>query len=388
MEAVCCQFRIFVGEIVIIFFLRIQSQTLSACLMQYKLCQINLIFVVSNDWGMLTIQENISLLTYNTFGIKAYAQWMAVPKSPEEINELFRNDRPEWNPRFILGGGSNVLFTQNYNGLIIRPEIKGIEEIKETDKFVWIRAGCGEIWDDLVAFCVTNDLGGLENLSNIPGKVGASPVQNIGAYGVEAKDCIEKVELILLKNLKKLVLSPRECKFNYRDSIFKNELKNQCIITHVIFRLSKDHIFKTHYPDLEKELDNYPETTIQYIRKAIITIRQKKLPDPAHLGNAGSFFKNPMISDQHANRIRQSHPTMPVYKCGENKVKLSAAWLIEQCHWKGRKIGKVESYRKQPLVIVNRGGATGADILEYAHKIQRSVQNHFAIELEMEVNIL
>jgi UDP-N-acetylmuramate dehydrogenase len=337
---------------------------------------------------MLTIQENISLRSYNTFGIEANARWMAFPGSTEEVAELLGYERPEWNPRFVLGGGSNVLLTQNYKGLIIHPEIKGMEKIRETDKFVWIRAGCGEKWDDLVAYCVANDLGGLENLSHIPGNVGASPVQNIGAYGVEVKDCIESVEAILMKDQKSLILSARECRFSYRDSIFKNDLKGQCVITYVIFRLTKNPVFKTHYPDLEKELDNYPDTTIQFIREAVISVRRKKLPDPEKLGNAGSFFKNPIIIEQKAESLRQFYSSMPSYKCEGNQVKLSAAWLIEQCHWKGRKIGNVEAYRKQPLVIVNRGGATGNEIIKYARRIQRAVQNHFGIALDMEVNVL
>ncbi len=336
---------------------------------------------------MLTIKENLSLLPYNTFGIEANARWMAFPRSTEELDELLGHGRPEWNPKFVLGGGSNVLFTRDYNGLIIHPGIKGFEKIRETDGFVWVRAGCGETWDDLVGYCVAHDWSGLENLSLIPGNVGASPVQNIGAYGVEVKDCIESVEAVLIHDQKHIIMPAGECRFSYRDSIFKRELKGMCVITHVTFRLSRIPVFKTHYPDLEKELDNYPDTTIQYIREAVIAIRTKKLPDPVRLGNAGSFFKNPVISAQKAKSLRQFYASMPGYECEGNMVKLSAAWLIEQCHWKGRKIGNVEAYRKQPLVIVNRGGATGGEIMQYARKIQRAVQNRFGIALDMEVNV-
>jgi UDP-N-acetylmuramate dehydrogenase len=192
----------------------------------------------------------------------------------------------------------------------------------------------------------------------------------------------------MLSNQEKVILSAGECRFQYRDSIYKNELRNQCVITHVTYKLTREHIYKTHYPELEKELDNFPETTIQAIREAIIAIRDRKLPDPATLGNAGSFFKNPVVTVHQANAMRNTCPQMPYYKSGEDQVKLSAAWLIEQCHWKGKKIGKVESYKKQPLVLVNLGGATGKEILDFAHKIQRSVQNNFAITLEMEVNVL
>jgi UDP-N-acetylmuramate dehydrogenase len=337
---------------------------------------------------MAVMHENISLLPYNTFGIDALARWMAIVTSPSELNNLLKDKNPEWDSIFVLGGGSNVLFTGDYKGLIIHPLIKGIEKIREDHDFVRVRAGCGEKWDDLVAWCVKNNMGGLENLSHIPGKVGASPVQNIGAYGVEAADCIEDVEFIILSNQERRVLSAGECRFGYRDSIFKNELKNQCVITHVTFKLTYDHVFKTHYPDLEKELDNYPETTIQNIREAIIAIRDRKLPDPDCLGNAGSFFKNPVVSVQQAEALRRAFPHMPWYKCGDDKAKLSAAWLIEQCNWKGKKTGRVEAYKKQPLVLVNLGGATGKEIFDVAGKIQRSVQNNFAITLDMEVNVL
>jgi UDP-N-acetylmuramate dehydrogenase len=337
---------------------------------------------------MLPISENISLLPYNTFGIEARARWMAFPGSTEEIKEILETDRPEWNPKFVLGGGSNVLFTRNYDGLIIHPRIMGFGITKETDQEVWVRAGCGENWDCFVAWCVANDLGGLENLSHIPGNIGASPVQNIGAYGVEAGDRIDHVELVMLAGQKKIILPARECRFNYRDSIFKKELKDQCLITHVTFRLTRDPVFKTQYPDLEKELDNYPETTIQTIREAIISIRRRKLPDPAETGNAGSFFKNPVVSNPQARALKISYPPMPVYDCGENKAKLSAAWLIEHCNWKGKKIGHAGTFKKQPLVIVNHGGATGTEIVDFACKIQRAVQNRFGILLETEVNIL
>jgi UDP-N-acetylmuramate dehydrogenase len=337
---------------------------------------------------MPVIQENISLLPYNTFGMEANARYMAFPGSTEETKELLRNDRPEWKTKFVLGGGSNVLFTRNYEGLIIHPMIKGIGITKETGKSVWVRAGCGENWDGFVAWCVANDLGGLENLSNIPGNVGASPVQNIGAYGVEAGDSIDHVELVMLADQKTIRLPAGKCRFNYRDSIFKNELKDRCLITHVTFRLNRDPVFKTHYPDLEKELDNHPETTIQSIREAIISIRRRKLPDPAETGNAGSFFKNPVVDILQARSLRNSYPLIPIYACGENKAKISAAWLIEHRNWKGKKIGHVGCYEKQPLVIVNYGNATGTEIVDFARKIQRAVQKRFGIFLETEVNIL
>jgi UDP-N-acetylmuramate dehydrogenase len=235
---------------------------------------------------------------------------------------------------------------------------------------------------------VENGLGGVENLSLIPGNVGAGPVQNIGAYGVEARDSIDQLELIRLADQKEIIMPAKKCRFGYRDSIFKNELKDQCLITHVTFRLTRDHVFRTHYPDLEKELDNYPETTIKNIREAIIGIRRRKLPDPAEMGNAGSFFKNPVVSAQKAHALKASYPGIPVYGCGEDQAKLSAAWLIESCNWKGKKTGHVGTYKKQPLVIVNYGGATGTEILDFARRIQRAVQSRFGVLLEIEVNVL
>ncbi len=335
----------------------------------------------------MIIQENISLLPYNTFRIDAWTRYMAFPATTDEIVSLLKSRQQEFNPKIVLGCGSNILFTRNFEGLIIHPEIKGIEVVKETEDYVLVRAGCAENWDDFVKFCVDNDWGGIENLSLIPGTVGASPVQNIGAYGVEVKDVVEKVEAIMIETSKKRTFSAKECSFGYRDSIFKKELKHKCIITHVTFRLNKQHIFRTHYPDLEKELDKYPDTTIQYIRDAIISIRKQKLPDPAQLGNAGSFFKNPIVSSDKANEIRRFYPSMPAYKAGENEVKLSAAWLIETTGWKGRKIHNVGTYKKQPLVIVNYGNATGKEIIDFAKKIQQAVKQQFGILLEPEVNI-
>ena len=335
----------------------------------------------------MIIQEKVSLSQYNTFGVDSYAKYMAFPATTDEIISLLKGQYNEYNPKVVIGSRSNILFTKDFDGLLIHPEIKGIEIIKQTRDFIHVRAGCGENWDDFVRYCVDNDWGGIENLSLIPGTVGASPVQNIGAYGVEVKDVIEKVEAVMFESAKKRVFTANECNFGYRDSIFKHELKHKCIITHVTFRLTKQHFFRTQYPDLEKELDNYPDTTIQNIRNAIITIRRNKLPDPEQLGNAGSFFKNPIVDEQKANEIRRFYPKMPAYKSGDNKFKLSAAWLIETAGWKDRKINNVGTYKKQPLVIVNYGHASGQEILEFAKKIQQAVQQKFAIMLEPEVNI-
>jgi UDP-N-acetylmuramate dehydrogenase len=288
----------------------------------------------------------------------------------------------------VLGGGSNILFTGDFDGLILRPVITGIEITGETDGEVWVRAGAGENWDNFVKYCVDNGYGGTENLSLIPGTVGASPVQNIGAYGVEIKDIVERVEAVRLEDGRQVSLNTAECRFSYRDSIFKHELKDRMIITHVTFRLSKNHALHTHYSDLEKELGKYPEISIATIRKAIISIRRNKLPDPEILGNAGSFFKNPFISREQAGSIRKHYPAMPGHAYADGTVKLSAAWLIEQCGWKGKKLGETGTYKRQPLILVNYGSASGDEILKCALKIQKSVMNNFAIRLEMEVNIL
>ncbi len=335
----------------------------------------------------MIIHENISLFPYNTFGIDALARYMAFPATTGEIVSLLKNKQKEFSPKLVLGGGSNVLFTKNFEGLIIRPEIKGIEILKDTGNYVLVRAGCAENWDDFVKYCVENDWGGIENLSLIPGTVGACPVQNIGAYGVEVKDVIENVEAIMFDTAKKMVFSAKDCMFGYRDSIFKRELKHKCVITHVTFRLRRRHIFRTQYAELEKELDKYPDTTIQYIRDAVISIRRQKLPDPSQLGNAGSFFKNPVVSIDKANEIRRFYPSMRAYKSGENEIKISAAWLIETTGWKGKRINNAGTYKKQPLVIVNYGNASGEEILDFAKKIQQAVKQQFAILLEPEVNI-
>jgi UDP-N-acetylmuramate dehydrogenase len=336
---------------------------------------------------MIAAQRDFPLLQLNTFQVAATASCYVELKDISEIREFLASDLYGTRPRFILGGGSNVLFTKDFDGIIIRPFIKGIEKISENSEFVILKAGAGEDWDGFVAYCVEHDLGGVENLSFIPGSVGASPVQNIGAYGVEAGEVIHSVEGIDLENGNKVIFSADECRFSYRDSVFKNELKGRVVITHVLFRLLKSHIFKTSYPDLNKELDNYPDTTIRNIRQAVISIRSNKLPDPSVLGNAGSFFKNPVVPKERIASLRRSYPTMPVYTVNNDLIKLSAAWLIEHSGWKGKRWGRTGTYKKQPLIIVNHGGATGNEVLQCALKIQKAVMNHFAIRLEMEVNV-
>jgi UDP-N-acetylmuramate dehydrogenase len=337
---------------------------------------------------MSIIKENISLLQLNTFHIDTTARYLVELFNADEIVEFLKSDLSKIRPRLILGAGSNVLFVSNFEGVIIQPLIKGIEKTVENKETLFIRAGAGENWDSFVEYCVEKELGGIENLSLIPGTVGATPVQNIGAYGVEVKDVIDSVEAVRLDDGRTIRLKAEECRFSYRDSIFKNELRDRVIITHVTYRLNKKHHFITRYADLEKELDNYSETSIHTIRQAIISIRRKKLPDPAIIGNAGSFFKNPVVSMDKVKSIRSSYPSMPGYDNKNGTVKLSAAWLIEQCGWKGKRTGNTGTYQKQPLIVVNHGKADGEEILNCVLKIQKVVMNNFGIKLEMEVNVI
>jgi UDP-N-acetylmuramate dehydrogenase len=350
--------------------------------------RIDGIFVQYNSRQMSPVKENVSLLHLNTFQLDVKAKYLIELHDTDEISWYLGSDWAEIRPRLVLGGGSNILFTGNFDGLIIRPVMTGIEITGETGAEVWVRAGAGENWDNFVQYCVDKGYGGTENLSLIPGTVGASPVQNIGAYGVELKDIVESVDAVSLDDGKLISLNAAQCRFSYRDSIFKHELLDRMIITHVTFRLSKNHKLHTHYSDLEKELGNYPEISIATIREAIISIRRNKLPDPEILGNAGSFFKNPFISREQADSIRKHYPAMPGHAYADGTVKLPAAWLIEQCGWKGKKFGETGTYKRQPLILINYGNAGGDEILKCALKIQKSVMNNFAIRLEMEVNIL
>jgi UDP-N-acetylmuramate dehydrogenase len=337
---------------------------------------------------MSKINENFQLLDLNTFHVEAYARYFAEFYDFEEVRDFLASGYSSIRPIFVLGGGSNVLFTKNFDGIILHPVLKGIEKTGESDDSVFIRAGAGVVWDDFVDFCVRNEWGGIENLSFIPGTVGASPVQNIGAYGAEIKDVIHQVEAIHLEEGRIMYLNATDCRFAYRDSIFKNELKNKVVITHVVFHLDKNPRYNIAYPDLERELNNHPETRLRTIREAVISIRRNKLPDPAVTGNAGSFFKNPVVDREQASALRKYFPEMRGFEFHDGTVKLSAAWLIEESGWKDKICGKAGTHKKQPLILVNHGGATGEEIFQCALKIQKAVMNHFGIRLEMEVNVL
>jgi UDP-N-acetylmuramate dehydrogenase len=335
------------------------------------------------------IEENHPLDNLNTFGVPVTSRYFTRIEQADELRHILAGDIARNNPLLILGGGSNILFTKNYPGLIIFNRIKGIDIIEESEVDVLIGAGGGEVWQDMVTFALARNLGGIENLSLIPGSVGAAPIQNIGAYGVELKEVMESLEAIDLKSGNTRKFTNAECNFGYRDSIFKNELKDKFLITRVIFRLSKSPVINTAYGAIKAHLQrkgtNTP--TIRDVSEAVSEIRRSKLPDPAQLGNAGSFFKNPLVDKIDFEGLKLTFPNIQGYIVGDN-VKIPAAWLIEQCGWKGKRIGEVGVHDKQPLVLVNYGGGTGKQILDLAGKIQESVVNKFGIDLEPEPRIL
>jgi UDP-N-acetylmuramate dehydrogenase len=291
-------------------------------------------------------------------------------------------------PLLILGGGSNILFTKDFEGYILRPAIKGIKIINESDTNITLKVGAGEDWDEFVAYCVGRGWGGIENLSLIPGNVGTCPIQNIGAYGVEVKDVITEVEALNISTLKPENFKNNECEFAYRDSIFKRKLKGTHVLTHVSFKLQKQPVFKLDYGKLNEELKRFDGVNLANIRQAVIDIRDSKLPKPEELGNAGSFFKNPVVEKQKAIALLSEYEDMPSYDQGLGKVKIPAGWLIEKAGWKGKTIGNVGVHKNQALVLVNYGGAAGSDIYNLATEVQKSVKQMFDIDITMEVNIV
>lgn len=334
---------------------------------------------------MATLHNNFSLKQYNTFGIEAKARYFF---QFEEITQLqsFITDNSLSDTLFlILGGGSNILFTDDFQGIVIHPNIKGIEMVRQTEDHAYIKAGANEVWDDLVAWCVDRQLQGIENLSLIPGVVGATPVQNIGAYGVEAQEVIETVEAINIESGQLVTFKNEQCEFGYRNSIFKNTFKDQFVITHVTYRLNKNFNLKTHYGSLSEKLKQYQNIDLQTIRKVVIEIRNSKLPDPAIMGNAGSFFKNPILETSHAQKLKQQYPKIPLYSIDDNHTKVAAGWLIEQCGWKGKRMGNAAVHNQQALVLVNHGQAKGLEVITLANAIRKAVLMTFNIYLDMEV---
>lgn len=338
----------------------------------------------------MKIQNNIQLKKFNTFGIDVAAKYFAEISSISDFQELAQTGIFKQESKLFLGGGSNVLFTQDFDGLVIKNNLKGIELLQENEQGVVVKVMSGENWHEFVMHAVEQGWGGVENLALIPGSVGATPVQNIGAYGVELKDTLESVEAIDLATGETVEFSAEACKFGYRDSIFKHEAKGKYFITAVIFKLSKEHEIKTEYGAIQKILEenNVSNPSIRDIADAVIEIRSNKLPNPVQIGNAGSFFKNPVVERSVFETLQSKNPDIPFYELDNSRVKIPAAWLIEQCGWKGKRVGNTGSHERQALVLVNYGEATGVEIKQLAEDIQHSVQEKFGIGLEMEVTII
>jgi UDP-N-acetylmuramate dehydrogenase len=330
--------------------------------------------------------ENYSLLQHNTFGMNVRAKRFFEYKSVEELQQLIKSV-PIDEPLLHIGGGSNLLFTSDYEGTILHSAIKGIEVVDETDDNILVRVGAGVVWDDFVAYCCEHNWGGVENLSLIPGEVGASAVQNIGAYGSEAKDTIALVEAVELRTGQLRVLGNAECNYAYRQSIFKQELKGKYAITYVTYKLDKHPVLKLDYGNIRTELQSKEHVTISDVRQAIIDIRNTKLPDPKILGNAGSFFMNPVVSREKFLSIQKDYPQMPFYEV-DNGVKIPAGWMIEQCGWKGKSLGRAAVHDKQALVLINLGGATSDEIIALSDAVCKSVKNKFGVDIHPEVNFI
>ena len=343
----------------------------------------------------MVFQQNKSLLPYNTFGIEAKAALFAEYSSEEALVEILDEYHRSYShlPLLHIGGGSNLLFLSDFPGLVLHSRILGIQLLQPVDSSqLLIRVGAGVVWDDLVSACVSRGWYGFENLSFIPGEVGASAVQNIGAYGVEVKDFIQSVECMSLSTGEKRIFPVEECQYAYRNSVFKHELKGQYAITHVTYRLSQHFMPCLDYGGLRAAFESQgiseTELTAQLLRETIIGIRKSKLPDPQVLGNAGSFFVNPIVSTEQFQRVNSQYPTLPFYPVDESHVKVPAAWLIEQAGWKGRSLGPAAVHDRQALVLVNLGGAKGKDILRLCEAIRHSVIQKFGIDLHPEVNFI
>lgn len=336
----------------------------------------------------MEVRENYSLKNYNTFGIDVKCRYFVESDTESEFLEFVSSYELKPEEIMVLGEGSNFLFTDDFDGTVFYPTIKGMEIVEENDEHVWVRIGAGEIWDDFVAWAVERGYGGVENLSFIPGHVGAAPVQNVGAYGMEAGDTIERVEAIQIEEARKDVIDAADCRFAYRDSIFKGEWKNKYIITYVVFRLTKAPEFRLNYGSVQEELQKLGAVNLKNIRQAIIHIRQAKLPDVKELPNAGSFFKNPVVPREQAEQLKKRYPELPVYPVDEERVKLAAGWLIEQCGWKGKDLGKAGVYEKQALILVNRAEASGVEVAHLANEVKKSVFMTFGVWIEPEVYVI
>lgn len=337
----------------------------------------------------MVLQQHYPLKSHNTFHFDVYAEYFSAPRSVQEIIEVLQEPTLGNKPLFILGGGSNVLFQSDFNGLILKPDIQSIRVTHQNQQSVWVEVGAGIDWDSFVEWSVSKGYYGIENLSLIPGNVGASPVQNIGAYGTEIMDVITQVNGIFLDSLEPFSFKNSECEFSYRNSIFKNSLKEKTVITSVEFVLGKQGHIKTSYGGVAQEVDRLGGASLKNARQAIINIRESKLPDPAVIGNVGSFFKNPIVENRIADKIIQQYPDAPIYKLDNGHSKIPAGWMIEQCGWKGKSLGNAAVHKNQALVLINKTGlATGQDILTLALEIEKSVKLKFGIQISKEVNVV
>lgn len=337
----------------------------------------------------MNIQKNVSLKDYNSFGINKKARFFTEVASVQEVVEALNQAEKLQLPILVLGGGSNILLTRDVEALVIRINIRGIQLIREDTNHVWVKVGAGEVWHDFVLHAIASDWSGVENLSLIPGTVGASPMQNIGAYGVEIKEVFENLEAINILTKEIEIFNYEQCEFGYRESVFKNKLKNHFIISHVLFKLNKVAAYNVSYGAIQDTLKSMgiTELSTKAISKAVIQIRSSKLPDPGVLGNAGSFFKNPTIENSHYESLKKNYPGIPGYE-NEKGIKVPAAWLLEQAGWKGRSFGNIGVHKHQPLVLVNYGGGDGEDIKNLSQEIQRDIKAKFGILLQPEVNFI
>lgn len=336
----------------------------------------------------MQVAENFSLKQYNTFGVDVKARKFISVSSKKELRDVLQQAYAT--EIFVLGGGSNMLLTQDIDKTVVHINISGIELVSENNEEVILKVGAGENWHQFVLYCIEKGYGGLENLSLIPGNVGTAPVQNIGAYGVELKDSFKSCEALRIQTLEVETFSNEQCEFGYRNSVFKNKLKGQYIITSVNFKLSKkNHALSTSYGAIQAELDkhNIKKPTIKNISDAVVNIRQQKLPDPRELGNSGSFFKNPIVSETEFKKLQKQFPEMPFYAVQANQIKIPAGWLIDQAGLKGYRKGDAGIHKNQALVLVNYGNASGQEILELSKEIQEKIYQKYNIKLEAEVNI-
>lgn len=334
--------------------------------------------------------QNHSLKYFNTFGVDVRSKLFVEIVSLEDLIKIISTSEIKSEKKIILGGGSNILFTKNFDGLVLKIAITGIKILEENDKTVLVKAGSGVVWNDLVKFCVEKNYGGIENLTLIPGTVGAAPIQNIGAYGQELADSFVSLDGLFLDNMEQKTFTNEECNFSYRYSIFKEELKGKFIITSIRLKLSKNPKLNTTYKSLREYLSKKRiiNPTIKDVSIAVESIRRSKLPDPDKIGNAGSFFKNPVVNSDRFNQIQSEYSDVVGFPSVEGKIKISAGWLIEKCGWKSKRVGDVGTAPDHALVICNFGDATGAEILEFSMRLKEEVANRFGITLQEEVNIL